>query len=387
MDQPSRSPAPLRPEVAIAHDYLTQRGGAERVVLAMARVFPGAPVHTALYEPGQTFPDFAGLDIRTTTLNKVALFRRHHRMALPFLPAAVSRSRIDADVVLASSSGFAHGVRTAGTKVVYCYTPPRFLYEPDAYLGGRPPGSGALLTLLAPAQRRWDRRAALSADKYLAVSSVVRDRIRSAYGIDATVVPPPPPDTLRRVAPARPGGLPAAWRPSDSFLSVSRLLPYKNVEAVVAAFARRPELRLVLVGSGPMRARLQRSLPANVVLLQDLTDGEMRWLYEGCRGLVAASNEDFGLTPLEAAAFGKPSVVLRAGGYLDTMTPDTAVFFDEASPGAIAAALDDLDSRVWDPRVLKARAAEFSEAAFGRRLLKAMEPYLRGSARVSQEDG
>lgn len=374
------------PRLAIAHDYLTQRGGAERVVLALSAALGRPPIYTALYEPEATFPEFAQLDVRVTSLNGVGALRRHHRWALPLLPLAVAGRRINADVVLASSSGFAHGFRTSGVKIVYCYTPPRFLYQPDTYAGGRLRGTGAALRVLAPPLRCWDRRAALSADKYLAVSRVVRDRIRNTYGIDADVVPPPHSDTLRLVAPSRPAGLPADWAADGFFLSVSRLLPYKNVEAVVAAFARRPELRLVLVGAGPMRAQLERSLPTNVVLLQDLPDSAMRWLYEGALGLVAASLEDFGLTPVEAAGFGKPSVVLHAGGYLDSMTADTAVFFDNPTADAIAVAIDEAARRVWDREALQARAAHFSEEAFLRRITDAIEPFSCGFTHAVRGD-
>ena len=119
--------------VAIVHDYLTQRGGAERVVLAMHRAFPQAPIYTSLYEPDLTFPEFKDLDVRPSYLNRSEFFRHHHRLALPFLAHAFSRFEIDQKVVLCSSSGWAHGVQTAGTKLVYCYCPARWLYKRTDY--------------------------------------------------------------------------------------------------------------------------------------------------------------------------------------------------------------------------------------------------------------
>jgi len=127
----SPTPPPARRDpvsglrVAIAHDYVTQRGGAERVVLALLRTFPQAALHTTLYEPATTYPEFADHEIHTSALNSVAAFRRDHRLALPLLAPAVSRMRIDADVVVASSSGWAHGIPTTGRRVVYCHTPAR----------------------------------------------------------------------------------------------------------------------------------------------------------------------------------------------------------------------------------------------------------------------
>ena len=125
-----------RARVAIAHDYLTQRGGAERVVLAIARAFPGARIHTSVYEPDGTYPEFADLEVVTTPLQRVAPLRRDPRRAQPVLAPVVGRHRIDADLVVASSSGWAHGFDTDGRVLVYCHAPARWLYQPENYLGG-----------------------------------------------------------------------------------------------------------------------------------------------------------------------------------------------------------------------------------------------------------
>ena len=141
--------------VALAHDYLTQRGGAERVVVAMHEAFPDAPLYTSLYEPAATFPEFGTADVRTTGLQRVAVLRRRHRLALPLLARAFSRMQItDAATVLCSSSGWAHGVRTDARKVVYCHAPARWLYQPTRYLGDRHGVAGLALAALAPALRR-----------------------------------------------------------------------------------------------------------------------------------------------------------------------------------------------------------------------------------------
>ncbi len=160
--------------VALAHDYATQRGGAERVALWLAEAFPGSPMFTTLYDADGTFPEFADLDLRTSALDRFGPLRRHHRLALPFLAPAVSAQRVEADVLLASSTGWAHGYRGAGRTVVYCHAPARWLYQRDRYLGGRD-GASALdrlrggvaataLSALTPALRGWDRRAAERAD-------------------------------------------------------------------------------------------------------------------------------------------------------------------------------------------------------------------------------
>lgn len=348
-----------RVPIAIAHDYLTQRGGAEKVVLAMHRAFPDAPIYTTLYEPASTFPEFAGLDIRTSPLNRIGLLRRNHRLALPVLAFAASRMRVDADTVVVSSSGWAHGFRATGRKIVYCYSPARWLYQADRYLGSDHGARRAALRVLAGPLRHWDRRAAATADSYLAISTAVRGRVLEAYGIDATVLPAP-----HSVDPRVAAALPAVGD-APFYLCVSRLLPYKNVGAIVEAFRSMPDLRLVVVGTGPEEQAITAALPPNSIHLKNLTDAELGWLYAGCAGVVAASHEDYGLTPIEAAAHGKPSAVLRWGGFIDTVQEGvTGVFFDAPEAVAIAAAVRDLSSHTWDADIIRESAGRFDEAHF-----------------------
>ena len=235
--------------------------------------------------------------------------------------------RIDADVVVASSSGWAHGFRTSGRTVVYCHNPARWLYQTDEYLGGpawRSP-LGPPVLALRPLLRRWDRRAADGVDVYLANSRVVQQRIAATYDRDAELLPPP--HGMDASAPRETVPELADWEPGYA-LVVSRLLPYKNVDAVIEA-VRGTGRRLVVVGHGPEEARLRATLPDHVRLLGGLSDAQLRSAYAGAGVLVAASHEDFGLAPLEAAAFGVPTVALRGGGFLETVVEGrTGLFFD-----------------------------------------------------------
>lgn len=361
------------PSIAIAHDYLTQRGGAERVVLALAKAFPEAPIYTTLYNAETTFPEFTEFDVRPSHLNRIGIFRRDHRKALPLLPLAASSIRIDADVVISSSSGWAHGFGGRHRNVVYCYSPARWLYQPEVYLSDDAGfAQRAGLAALSAPLKRWDRRAAARADRYLAISTIVQERIRATYGIESEIVPAPLSDRLREVEPetiAHP-----VVETGDYFLCVSRLLPYKNVDKVTAAFADLPQQHLVVVGRGPEAETLERSAPRNVTFLRDLTDGQMRTVYERSRALVAASYEDYGLTPLEAALFGKPSVVLAAGGFLDTMIPGTtATFFASPTPDSISDGVRSLLLHSWNQAVIRQHADQFTELAFVRRLRDEIE--------------
>lgn len=344
--------------VAIVHDYLTQRGGAERVVLAMTRALPSAPLYTSVYLPKGTFPEFGDRAVRVTGLNRIPHLRRHHRLDLAFLAAAFSRLSVEAEVVICSSSGWAHGASVEGRKLVYCYTPARWLYQSDRYLGRGSPLRRLALAALKPSLERWDRQAAASAHRYLAISSAVQERIRHAYGIESDILHPPhsmDPSAEIEALDLEPGFL----------LNVSRLLPYKNLEAVVEAIGSLPRQRLVVVGRGPLAGPLRAKAAPNVTLLGAVTDAQLRWLYANCAGLVAASHEDFGLTPLEAAAFGKPSAVLRSGGFLDTVVEEeTGIFFSAPEPVLIRQALEALSRHDWAPGRLRAQAERFSEERF-----------------------
>jgi exopolysaccharide biosynthesis polyprenyl glycosylphosphotransferase len=357
------SAPPTAATIAIVHDYLTQRGGAERVVLSLARAFPGAPIHTSMYEPTGTFPEFADLPISTSSLDHLSAFRQHHRAALPLLARSFSKKRIGADVVVCSSSGWAHGVQTDGRKVVYCHNPARWLYQADRYEPGHRGISGIGLSLLQRPLRRWDFSAAQSAHRYLANSTVVRDRIRDAYGIDAEVVPPP--FTVDVNGPQQP----VDGVDSGFFLCVSRLISYKNVAAIVGAMQGLGEHRLVVVGTGPEADALRVAAPSNVAMVGSVTDDQLRWLYANCVGLVSASYEDFGLTPIEAAAFGKPAALLRWGGFLDTLHEGVSgVFFDEASPVSAGEAMQRLAQEPWDETAIRAHADQYREERFIERL-------------------
>ena len=329
------------------------------MVLTLADAYPEAAVYTSLYEPEGTFPEFATHDVRTLPLDRVALFRDHHRLALPFLAPAFSRLHVDAEVTICSSSGWAHGAHVSGAKIVYCHNPARWLYQADQYLDGSSRLAAAGLAAFAPALRRWDVRAAATADRYLVNSRAVRARVSDVYGIDADVVPPPV-----DIDPGGPRRQPEGIEPGF-LLCVSRLLPYKNVGAVVEAFTLLPDQRLVVVGTGPLADELAATAPANVTILGRVDDDELHWLYGACGGLVAASYEDFGLTPVEAATFGAPTAALRWGGFLDTIVEgETGCFFDQPDPAQIAAAVDRLVRGDWSRPVLTGHAARFSPGRF-----------------------
>lgn len=350
-------------DVALVHDYLSERGGAERVAISLTNVFPGAPLYTSVYL-ASAYPELAGVDVRPMPLDHVPFLRRNHRVALPFLPFAYSTTTVEADVVVCSSSGWAHGIRTEAPKVVYCHNPPRWLYQRHEYANTRKRYWLASAALNLPL-RAWDQRAAHSCDVYVANSSAVADRIKRVYGFESEVVSPP--TVFDASAPQEPvPGIEPGY-----VVAVNRLLGYKNVAQVVAAFADLPRHRLVVVGDGPLRHELEQHATPNVTLTGRVNDAQLRWLYANSAGLVSASFEDFGLTPVEAALYGKPCALLRAGGFLDTTIEGvTGLFFDAPDPRQIADAVRALLSEDWDAIKIATTAERYSEAGFARRMVE-----------------
>ncbi|MDQ4488845.1 glycosyltransferase [Sinomonas sp. ASV486] len=357
------------PVVAIAHDYLTQRGGAERVVLAMHRAFPEATIYTTLYDPQGTYPEFRDADIVTSPLNRIGAFRRDHRLALPVLAPAARAMKIPADVVVTSTSGWAHGFSTEGLVYAYCHSPARWLYLTEQYLGGsslRSP-QGLALAALRPFLRFWDQRAAARPHVYVANSTVVQERIRDVYGRDADVFFPPHSVDTNGVRQPIPG-LEEFVGEGGHYLTVSRLLPYKNVDQAIEAFRDLDE-RLLIIGAGPLADSLRRTMPPNVRIASHLPDAQMRWAYSAAKAVIAPSYEDFGITPLEGAAWGKPTIALRAGGYLDTIVDGvTGRFIESPTAQDIRAAVVGFATEEWDAEKIRAHADTFAEARFRDRL-------------------
>ena len=346
------APDRIADDVVLVHDYLNQRGGAERVALELARMHPEAPLYTSIYRPNSTFPEFADVDVRTSPLQRLPI-NRSFRGLFPLYPWAFSSfGELDGDVVISSSSAWAHAVRTSprAFHVVYCHTPARWLYGAK-YMSH--PHSGAVLRAGLGPMRAWDRHVAKRPDLYIANSLQTRARIKLAYGIDAPVVYPPV-DTDRFTPKPR----------GERLLVVSRLLPYKRVDAVVAA-ATEIGIGLDIVGVGPELTRLRAMAGPTVEFHGAASDDVVTELMEGCRAFVLPGEEDFGLTPVEAQAAGKPVVAFRAGGALETVNDGlSGVFFTSHGLDDVTAALRRSDELATDCQVLARRAERFSVASF-----------------------
>jgi glycosyltransferase involved in cell wall biosynthesis len=352
--------------VALVHDYLTQFGGAERVLEALRELYPDAPVFTAIADRDRLPDAWKSWDIRESPLGRMpgaAAWHRGALLAYPLLFRSFANQLREFDVVLADSSAWAHHAPAGpgALHVCYCHSPARFLYGDPAYLGpARIPRplrvpSGATFALL----QRWDRRAAARVDRYVANSQTVAQRINRVYGRDATVVYPPV-DVVGYGAAA--DRLPAD--PEDWYVVVSRLVPHKRVDLAVAAFARLG-LGLKVVGDGRASDTLRAAAPANVEFLGRLNDASTAELVARSRGLVLSAVEDFGITAVEAQAAGRPVVALAAGGAMETVIPGkVGVLFPEPTVEALVQAVRVCESTTWDRSRIRANASRFGKERF-----------------------
>lgn len=338
-------------DVAIVHDYLNQRGGAERVVLEMSDMWPGAPVYTSLYRPESTFARFASRDVRVSPVNRLPVDKRF-RALFPLYPLGFhALGEIDADVVVSSSTGWAHAVRTSDRAfhVVYCHAPARWLW--GEYLAA--PTGRRLLKPALGAWRRWDTNAARRPDLYIANSVEIQRRIAAAYGREAEVVYPPV--DVERFTP-RPRG--------ERLLSVARLVEHKRIDLLVDA-ATRAGIGLDVVGSGPALADLRARAGPTVEFHGHLDDAAVTELFEQCRAYCMPGWEDFGIAPVEAQAAGKPVIAFARGGALETVEENVSgVFFTGQDVQSLLDAIGRCDQLDTPPDGIARLAARFSAQRF-----------------------
>jgi glycosyltransferase involved in cell wall biosynthesis len=353
--------APLaRARVTLAHDYLLVLRGAERTFAAMADLFPRAPIFTLLYDEQGTLGRFADHPLTASALQRLGVKQSRFRRLLPLYPWAVGRLRLEpCDVLLSSSSAFAHGVKkpAGAVHICYCHTPFRYVWDEH---------QRALSEVAAPARpllraelrriRRWDLQASRGVDIYVANSQLTRERIRRYYGRDAQVIHPPI-DT-RRFSPGEPG---------EALLVVAELVPHKRVHVALEA-ARRARAPIRVVGSGPERASLQRAYP-EAEFVGRVEHERLAELYASARAVVVPSPEEFGMVAVEAQAAGRPVIAAAYGGLLETVLDgQTGRLAALDDVDAFARAIERLPALEFDVAQAVANAERFSVEVFQRRI-------------------
>jgi glycosyltransferase involved in cell wall biosynthesis len=349
-----------RQRVALVHDYLLVMRGAERTFAAIADLYQGAPIYTLLYDAQATGGRFAAHDITTSPLQRLGTKQSTFRRLLPLYPYTIERLRLaDADVVLSSSSAFAHGVRApaGAVHVCYCYTPFRYAWhEQDTALAEVSRPLRPMLRAQLRRIRRWDMAASARVDAYIAISELGRERIERCYGRKAAIVHPPV--ETHRFAPGTPG---------DSLLVVSELVRHKRIHVALEA-ARRAKAPIRIVGSGPDHAALAEAYP-EAEFLGRVEDGDLAELYATARAVIVANVEEFGITAVEAQAAGRPVIAAAAGGALETVLDgETGRLVGVDDVEGLAAAIAGIEQLDFEPAKAVQNAARFSVDAFQRGL-------------------
>lgn len=373
-------------KVAIVHDYLNEYGGAERVLEALCEIFPKAPIYTAFYrKESVAYKRFKNRDIRASWAQDVPFFARFLHSPLRFLAPKIWNSFVrqlaDYDVVITSASWYVTKGIKKGSKTIeicYCHTPPRYLY---GYKTSRDFKKNPLIRAYALVvnhyMRVYDFEAAQKVDYFIANSKEVAGRIKKFYRRGSKVIYPPV--DIRKF-------LGSVSNTDDYFLVVSRLSEEKNVDLVVEV-CKNLKLPLKVVGTGRDEERLTGLAKGSAVeVLGAVSDSELVGLYQNCRAVIfAASQEDFGIVPVEAMAAGKPVIALAEGGVLETVIDatgagkgkGTGVYFDPATAGSLTLAINnfvDLEKKgYFDAKFIKNHAQKFSKERFKREILKFVE--------------
>lgn len=367
-------------KIALVHDWLTSLGGAERVLIELHRLFPDAPIYTLYAEEGFIKKHLPEARIVTSYLQKFPGFLRG-KYLLPLMPSAIESFDLSGfDIVISSSVFLSKGLvlKPQTVHISYCYSPTRQLWDRthEYEYGGK---------IMRHLMRIWDRQAADRVDQFIAISQHVHKRIQKYYRRDSWMIYPPlvfepsQEPTSLQTTPSIPAGIASGSRAvalrnglqgegilpgllKDYYLIVSRLHPHKNIEVAIEAF-NKLKYPLVIVGDGPLRRRLRACAGSNIHFVGEVPDGQLEQWYTNCRAVVMPQEEDFGMTPVEAMYFGKPTLALRRGGALETVSEGvTGEFFDDPIPEALTDGVRRLEERYpkYDSRIIQNHATRFS---------------------------
>ena len=348
---------PHQPRVALVHDFLLDVRGAERVFLALCDLYPQADLFTAVYDEDGTEGRFADRNVHASFLQKTKPTARTFRALLPLYPYAIEALDLRGyDLVVSSSSAWAHGVipEDHATHVCYCHNPFRYAWnEREATLAARRPMTRAALSVVFQRWRQWDWIAAQRVDTYVANSETTRRRIAKYFNRDSTVVYPPV--ETSRFTPTAPG---------ESYVVLSELMAHKRIDIAVEAFSRL-RLPLTVIGNGPDGRRLRRLAGPTVRFEGRVSDARAAQLLATAKALVVTATEEFGIAAVEAQAAGRPVIAYAEGGVRETVVEGiTGTFYDENSVDALIEAVRRFDALAIDPAMCVTNAARFDTARF-----------------------
>jgi glycosyltransferase involved in cell wall biosynthesis len=351
----------MAPRVALVHDFLLDLRGAERVFAAICDAWPDADVYTAVYDERGTEGRFAGRRPRTSFLQRVRPTSRTFRPLLPLYPHAIESFDLRGyDIVISSSSAWAHGVLVdpGATHVCYCHNPFRYAWtEREATLRARNPITRPVLRLLLNRWRQWDWIAAQRVDRYVANSRLTATRIRRYFGRESTVLYPPVETGRFGTAPVGP-----------HYMVLAELMAHKRIDVAVRAF-NALGLPLLVVGDGPELRRLRRLAGPTITFTGRVSDERVADLVARARALVVTATEEFGIAAVEALAAGRPVIAVGHGGVRESVVEgETGTFFERSDPDALAEAVLRFDPHAIDPGACRAAAERFGAERFREQL-------------------
>ncbi len=346
-------------KVALVHDYLTQRGGAERVFELLCKRYPDADVFTSLYNPRSSI-NLGDRPVGTTYLQQIPQASRYFRLLAPFYYSAFrSLDLREYDLIISSSTSFAKSVRKRpdAKHVCLCHNVTRFLWDTKTYLREFSAYRWLypVLEQVFQIMRKADLTYSQEPDLYIANSTVVAQRIQRIYGKPATVIHYPIDSQQFTFSDQK----------EDFYLASARLLGYKRMDVIVEAF-NWLGWKLIITGDGPERQVLESRAMKNIEFLGHVSDAERKELLSKSRSVVISALEDYGLVPIEANASGTPVIAYGAGGVLDTQIPGkTGLFFNSQTPQALQQALLKARSIQWNYQNIRQHAiSRFSEDVF-----------------------
>ncbi|RVT90157.1 glycosyltransferase [Sphingomonas crocodyli] len=351
--------------VAIIHYWLVGMRGGERVLERLIKLFPNADIFTHVYVPEATSALIKSRPIKTTFINRLPGAAKHYQKYLPLMPRALEELDLRGyDLVISSESGPAKGVIAApdAFHLCYCHSPMRYLWD---HYHDYKDSAGALTRRVMPflfhSLREWDTSSAARVDAIAANSHFIRQRIRRAWGRDASVVFPPVEVDLFK----------ARSDIEDRYLWVGQMTPYKRADLAVEAF-NELGLPLLMVGQGEMAAKLKAQAKSNITIIPKLNFDQLREAYARARGLIFTPEEDFGIVPVEAMASGRPVLAYGRGGALDTVKPDVSgLFFEEQSASSLISGIERMERWLpsFDPDAAIDHARQFAPDNFDKGIL------------------
>jgi glycosyltransferase involved in cell wall biosynthesis len=363
-------------KIALVHDYLSQDGGAERVLRAFHDIWPSAPIFVLFYDK-KKIADFTETDIHQSFISRLPFVKTKYQWYFPWMPLATERHNLsDFDVVLSSSSAFAKGVLTRPNTlhICYCHTPTRYLWT-DAYEYISEMRRNRIVKLFLPRlihhMRLWDKMSVDRVDFFIANSCNVQKRIEKYYRRESDIIYPPINFDLYK----------PASEIEDYFVTGGRLVPYKRFDIAVSAF-NRLGFALKIFGDGPEMDNLKKHAKPNIEFLGRINEQEKANVLSRAKAFIHPQTEDLGITPIESMAAGRPVIAYGVGGVTETVVPgETGLFFNEQNWESLFDTVLNFDDKNWDVDKIRSRAEMFDEKQFKIKVNKYVEDRYEGFKR------